>query len=139
MSLEGYLALVETRIQPGAWAAEITPIMAHYAMNQDFQLYNMLTVAQVLQAQGLFQPVGVWEIAPISFRQPVAHWVEAFYATNGFSRERMGADRVAAFDQAIRHLIDQYCPTGEVEQWIGARVIYGKPVALVKERLHIHY
>lgn len=124
----GYLALVETRIQPNAWDEESIPIIAHYSMNQDFQPYNMLTIAHDLQAQGLFQQVGVREIAPIRFRQPVAQWIEAFHATNGFSRERMGADRAAAFDQEIRQLIDQYCPTGEVEQWIGARIIYGKPL-----------
>lgn len=124
----GYLALVETRIQPNAWDEASIPIVAHYSTNQDFQPYNMLTVAQTLQEQGLFQQVGIQEIAPISFRQPVAHWIEAFHASNGFSRERMGADRAAAFDQEIRQLIAKYCPTGDVTQWIGARVIYGKPL-----------
>ena len=129
LSPNGYLALVETRIQPNAWDEASTPIVAHYSMNQEFQPYNMLTVAQALQEQGLLQLVGVHEIAPISFRQPTAHWIEAFHATNGFSRERMGADRAAAFAQEIRQLIDTYCPTGEVTQCIGARVIYGKPLA----------
>ena len=129
LSPNGYLALVETRIQPNAWDEASTPIVAHYSMNQDFQPYNMLTVAQTLQEQGLFQPVGVQEIAPISFRQPTAHWIEAFHATNGFSRERMGADRAAAFDQEIRQLIAHYCPSGAVTQWIGARIIYGRPLA----------
>lgn len=129
LSPKGYLALVETRIQPNPWDEAITPIIAHYSMNQDFQPYTMLTIARDLQAQGLFQQVGVQEIPPVSFRQPTAHWIEAFHATNGFSRERMGADQAAAFDQEIRQLIDNYCPTGEVTQWIGARVIYGKPLA----------
>lgn len=129
LSLNGYLALVETRIQPNPWDQAIIPIIAHYSTNQDFQPYNMLTIAHDLQAQGLFQQTGIQEIAPISFRQPTVQWVEAFHATNGFSRERMGAERAAAFDHAIRQLIDTYCPTGQVEQWIGARVIYGKPLA----------
>lgn len=129
LSPNGYLALVETRTQPSSWDAEITPIIAHYSMNQDFQPYNMLTVAQTLQEQGLFQQTGVQAVAPISFRQPVADWVEAIHATNGFSRERMGAARAAAFDQSIRQVMDKHCPTGVVEQWIGARIIYGKPLA----------
>lgn len=128
LSPNGYLALVENRIQPSAWDEELIPILAHYSMNQDFQPYNMRTVATALQEQGLFQPIGVQEIAPVSFRQPLTQWVEAFHATNGFSRERMGTERAAAFDQAIRPLIDNHCPSGEVEQWIGARVIYGKPL-----------
>ena len=129
LSSNGYLALVETRTQPNPWDEERAPIVAYSSMNQDFQPYTMLTIARELHAHGLFQQVGVQEITPLCFRQPAAQWIEAFHASNGFSRERMGADRTAAFDQAIRHLIDKYCPTGEVEQWIGARVIYGKPLA----------
>ncbi len=127
---EGYLALVENRIQPSAWADELGPIMARYSLNQDFQPYSMLSIAQELAERGLFQQHGVKEIPPVLFRQPVEHWIDAFHATNGFSRERMTAARTAAFDHAIRQLVVPHCSNGEVEQWVGARVIYGKPRAL---------
>jgi hypothetical protein len=128
LTSHGYLALVETHIQPNAWDEESMPIIAHYSMNLDFQPYSMLSIAYELQRLELFQQIGVKEIAPICFRQPLAQWIEAFHATNGFSRERMRAERAAAFDLAIRQLMVKYCPTGEVVQWIGARVIYGKPL-----------
>ena len=40
LSPNGYLALVENRIQPSAWHEAIIPIIAHDSMNQDFQLYS---------------------------------------------------------------------------------------------------
>jgi hypothetical protein len=119
---------VENRIQPSAWDEANTPIVAHYSMNQDYQPFNMLAIAAELQAHDLFALVGVKEMEPMLFRQLVDGWIEAFHAANGFSRERMGTARAAEFDQQIHQVIVKYCPTGEVEQWIGARVIFGKPL-----------
>lgn len=124
----GYLALVENVLAPTPWGAESGPIVARYSMNQDFQRYDMLSVAQELQRYGLFQPVGIRETQPMLFRQSVDAQVESFHAGNGFSRERMGVERAAAFDQEIRQLLVKHYPTGEVEQGVSARVIYGKPL-----------
>jgi hypothetical protein len=33
-----------------------------------------------------------------------------------------------ACDQELASVLLRYCPTGVVEQWIGARVIWGKPM-----------
>jgi SAM-dependent methyltransferase len=129
LSPNGYLALVENPGLPNAWDEASTPIVAHYSMNRDFQAYGMGTVTAELQKRGLFQRVGIREIAPVPFRQSVDSWIAGYHAGNGFSRERMGAVRAAEFDQAIHKVILTYCPTGEVERQIGARVIYGKPLA----------
>lgn len=128
LSPNGYLALVEECSPPSVWDNELTPLFAHYSTNQDFQSYNMLTVAAELQARGLFQQAGVMETQPVLFRQPVAAWVEAFHARNGFSRERMGDEKAAEFDQQLYDVIGKYCPTGQVEQLIAARVVFGKPL-----------
>lgn len=124
----GYLALVEIVLAPTSWGAESGPIVAHYSLNQDFQRYDMLSVAEELQSHGFFQSVGVQETPSMLFRQSVEAQVEAFHAGNGFSRERMGAESAAAFDQEIRQLLRKHYPSGEVEQGINARVIYGKPL-----------
>lgn len=129
ISPNGYLALVENSHLSAAWAEALMPIIAEYSMNQDFQPYSMVTVAQTLETHGLFRQVGVREAQPVHFRQPVDDWIMALHATNGFSRERMGEARAAEFDQKIRQMLVQSCPTGEVEEQIRARVIYGKPLA----------
>jgi hypothetical protein len=89
----------------------------------------MLTVADDLQKRGLFRQAGIIATQPVPFRQPLDAWVESFHAHNGFSRERMGAETAAGFDQQVRQIIAQYCPTGEVEQLMRARVVFGKPLS----------
>jgi len=129
LSPDGYLALVENPGLPCPWDEAITPIIAEYSLNRDFQPYSMGTIAQELETHGLFRQVGVHKAKPVPFRQTVDDWITAIHATNGFSRERMGEAQAAEFDQKIRAILFTYCPTGVIEQWIGARVIYGKPLA----------
>ena len=128
LSPNGYLALVENPVLPSNWEAAITPILAAYSMNQDYQPYSMTKIAQELQAHGLFQQIGMREAEPVRVRRSVDNWITAIHATNGFSRERMGETRADEFDRAVRKVMHSHCPTGEVEQWIGGRVIYGKPL-----------
>jgi hypothetical protein len=122
------LALVETREEPNEWDKAITPIRARFSMNQDFQPYNMLTIANELESRGLFERTGIVEAAPVLFRQSIDEWIESVHATNGFSRDRMGDALSAQVDQHLRAAIEPHCPTGDVVQWIGARVIFGKPI-----------
>ena len=128
LSPNGHLALVEELPQPNSWDKEIGPILARHSMNRDFQPYTMLTVANELQERGLFEQIGVIETEAVPFRQPLEGWIEAFHARNGFSRERMGEQRAAEFDREIRTTISKYCPSGEIELRLGARIVYGKPL-----------
>jgi trans-aconitate methyltransferase len=128
LSPNGYLALVENPGLPSAWDEAIMPIIAEYSMNRDFQPYSMVTVAQELQTHGYFRQVGTQEAKPIRFRQSVDDWITALHATNGLSRQRMGEARADEFDEKIRTILLTYCPIGTVEQWIAARVVYGKPL-----------
>jgi len=128
LSPHGYLALVEGRSPPGPWADELTLILAHYSMNQDFQPYNMGTIAAELQQRSLFRQVGVMETQPVRFRQSVDAWIASIHAGNGFSRDRMAPERAAAFDQHARTVMRKHCPTGVVDLPISARIIWGKPL-----------
>lgn len=124
----GYLALVELSSRSSAWADELRPFFARYSMNRDFQPYSMQTVADELQQHGLFVQHGVKETKPVLFRQPIDAWIEAIHARNGFSRDRMDIGDAAKFDQDVRRIVDKYCPDGEVEEQLYARIIFGKPL-----------
>lgn len=104
------------------------PKQFSYEYASMFQPYSMATVAQELERRGLFRQVGVRTAKPVPFRQSVEDWIIAIHAANGFSRERMGETKAAEFDQKLRRILVAYCPTGLVETWIGARVVYGKPL-----------
>jgi len=123
----GYLAIVEHLIPEPPWRAELTPILSRYSLNQDFRPYGMSTVIEALEKRGLFQQVGTEETELVPFQQPVDHWVEAFHARNGFSRDRMEPQAVLECDQKLRDVIIKYCLDGIVDQEIGGRVIWGKP------------
>ncbi len=129
LSNNGYLALVEKRSARDPWADELTPLLAHYSLNQDFQPYNMQTVATALAKHGYFRQVDVIETEPVASRQPIDNWIEAIHATNGFSRERMGPTQAARFDRQVRELLLKYCPDGEVLEEQRARILVGKPLA----------
>ncbi|MFN8444014.1 MAG: class I SAM-dependent methyltransferase [Caldilineaceae bacterium] len=129
LSSNGYLALVEEVHPANLWDAALTPLIIKYSTNRDFQSYNMLTVAAELEQRGVFQQVGVKETALVPFGQPLAHWIEAIHARNGFSRERMGTERAREFDQQVQAVMRRFFPDGEVVQQIGARIVYGKPLA----------
>jgi len=124
----GYLALVELRSLHDPWMDELKPLFAHYSMNRDFQPYSMDTVAAELVTYGLFHKVGVLETEPLSVCQPIDAWIEAIHARNGFSRDRMEPNQATAFDQQTRAVINAHCPTGEVQQQLWARIIFGKPL-----------
>ncbi len=129
VSANGYLALVEGRSFREPWAEELTPLLAHYSMNQDFRPYNMGTVATMLEENGYFRQVACIETSPVASRQPVDDWIEGIHATNGFSRDRMIPTQAAAFDRQVRELLLNYFPDGEVAEEHSARIIVGKPLA----------
>jgi SAM-dependent methyltransferase len=124
----GLLAIVEHWAQPNPWDAAISPILRRYSMNTDFASYTMRTVVEELQRRRLFLLHGTTEIAAEPFRQPVAAWAESFHARNGFSRERMEPAAAHAFDDALRAAIAPYVEHDMVEQRVGARVYWGKPL-----------
>jgi SAM-dependent methyltransferase len=131
LAADGYLALVETTSTPQPWHAAVANVLARFSLNQDFQPYNMQTVAQELAKRGLFQPVGEQSTPRMLFRQSIAEWVDHIHAGNGFSRDRMTPQVALTCDAELTRIMECYCPHGVVEQHIGARVIWGKPRAWV--------
>ena len=123
----GVLVIVEEYIQPKPGDTEIGPIISRYSMNKDYTPYNMSTIVAELEQRRLFELVGRYETAPVSFEQPVNAWIEAFHARNGFSRDRMDPQAATAFDQELRQIVAPYCPQGIVEQWVAARILWGYP------------
>ena len=128
LSSAGYLAIVDKKAQPNSWDAEIKPLFAEYSMNQDFQPYSMRTIAEELTARDLFKQIGIKEAQPHRVQQSVDEWIYAIHSSNGFSRDRMDKAKATAFDQKLRGVMNRHCPSGVVEQTIGAEIIFGKPL-----------
>jgi trans-aconitate methyltransferase len=128
LAANGYLAIVEETGPPQPWDDPISKVFARFSMNQDFPPDHTFTLEQELTARRLFQVCGEQKTEMELFRQPVAEWVESVHARNGFSRDRMDAQTARACDAELTQIMLQHFPTGVMEQQIGARVLWGKPI-----------
>ena len=121
---DGLLAIVSKRFSTAPWAAELEELIGQYSTNQDYEPYNL--VAE-LTSRGLFSQQGAQETAPVPFRQTVAAFVESCFSRNGFSRERMGAEKAQAFETAVTNLVQSYLSEDTFELQISGYVVWGKP------------
>lgn len=122
----GALAIVDQTASPTPWDDELQPIIDRYSTNREYRPYDLLAE---LSTRGLFHPAGERRTAPIAFSQTVAEYVESYHARNGFSRERMGPERAAAFDAAAAAVVSAHRPSGRVDLEIVGVVTWGAPAS----------
>lgn len=120
----GSLAIVGQETSPVPWADALQRLIDRFSTNRHYRPYDL--VAELV-ARDLFRRDGERRTAPVAFSQAVAEYVESFHARNGFSRERMGSARAAAFDAAVSGLVAGHCPSGRVELTIVGVVVFGRP------------
>jgi hypothetical protein len=82
--------------------------------------------AAELGRRGLFREVGRTTTAPVAYCQSLEQYVESFHSSVALSRERLGPERMAAFDAAARELISRHSG-GAVELRSFAEIVWGKP------------
>jgi SAM-dependent methyltransferase len=124
LTSNGVLAIVYDELLPNPWDAALRDIIQRHSTNQKFQPYNLI---DELALRGLFQQQGEQRPAPVPFTQSIDDYIESFHARNGFSRQRMSKDEADEFDAAVKALLADYCPSGEVTLQVTAQVAWGKP------------
>jgi SAM-dependent methyltransferase len=112
------------RIDGVAWWPDIAPLIPQYSTNTDYRPYDLLGE---LVSHGRFVVEGGATTAPVTIAQPVDDYVESWHSRNGFSRERMGAARAAAFDAALRGVLSPHVSRGQVEMVLQATLAWGRP------------
>lgn len=119
----GYPAIVEHDTVPDSWStlAEIVP---RYRTDGGYQPFDMIAH---LEQHGLFEPVGERRFGPVPFRQSIADRIESFHSRSGFSRERMGPDRAAAFDREAREILLRSSGDGMLSLPVVGSVVWGLP------------
>ena len=118
----------------GTFSAEETEIFGRYSVNQDFRPYSMI---DALIEHGFFEKQGERILEPMPWRPTIDEYMLSRYSQNGFSRDRMTDEHLAAFDGAMRTLIDKLCRDGTVALVnerlvleVSTKVIWGKPLRL---------
>ncbi len=124
LTANGRLAILGHSFTPQPWNETLFSIINHYSTNQDYQPTDLI---DELTIRGLFKEQGRQQTAPVTFTQSIEHYLESWHARNGLSRQRMGA-QAAVFDQEIRQLLLEHCPSGQVQTTLTGHVIWGKPL-----------
>jgi SAM-dependent methyltransferase len=126
LTADGLLAIVHDRrlIDP-PWGAELQALIAEFSTNRDYRAYD---VVSELSGRGLFRELGRRSFCD-SFTQSLDGYVESFHSRNGFSRDRMPADRARDFDARLRDLVLQHQPDGAVSGQVRTNVVWGRALA----------
>ena len=106
------------------WAAGLAEVIPRHTTNREYRRYDVI---DEVASRGLFREMGRRSTAPVEFAQSIDDYVESFHSRNGLSRQRMSAASQAAFDAAVRQLVQPCCPDGIVRRGIIAHVVWGAP------------
>ncbi|GCE04702.1 class I SAM-dependent methyltransferase [Dictyobacter aurantiacus] len=115
-----YLAMVERRITPDIWSL-LGDVVPRYRADFYFPW------SQEGQEQGLFQQVGQSTTEAYTLVQSLADVVESYHSRAGFSRERMGPVKAAAFDREAQQALLAAYPDGLVPFQVRAQITWGLP------------
>jgi len=120
----GSLALIYRRTQPMPWDNELRELRTHFSIHLDHRRPD--TVAE-LEARGFFHKQGEKETAPIAYIQSIDDFIAGLHSRSGFSRQLMGEQRAADFDQQVRALLLRHHSDGILPLHVVGTVTWGMP------------
>jgi SAM-dependent methyltransferase len=118
------LVILERMTVPPRWADELAGALSRYSTNRDYKPCNLV---EELCARTLFHVSGAIRTDPGQCLQPVADYVESFHSRNGFSRDRMTREDAAAFDAALRKMVQRHLREGLVPVATYVAMHWGRP------------
>jgi SAM-dependent methyltransferase len=124
---DGLLAVVEHGPRNVPWRDEMAGVIKSHSRSPDYDPdYSLINA---LRDASHFEPIGHTETAPITFRQPVAYYIEQFHSTSSLARELMSAEEAAEFDRAIQAVVAPWSDDGWLELTVVATIDWGRPLA----------
>jgi SAM-dependent methyltransferase len=134
----GYVVTILPRENPQPWDTDLQRILDQYTVNQEagalsFSLRGLtigdrsLDPIRWLESQGLFEKAGEKYTAPTLFQRSLDSYIESLHSRLGFSRERMGPESSAAFDEEVRSLVAPFCENNRIRVQVVGEVMWGKP------------
>lgn len=101
-------------------------IFSRYSTNKD---YAQINVVHELEVRGLFNREGERSVGPVSQAFTVDEYIESRHSQQSFSRERMGQERAAEFDNELRAVWAAKIGPGKFDIQISMSVVWGRPSA----------
>jgi ubiquinone/menaquinone biosynthesis C-methylase UbiE len=120
----GLLALIHRRTLPMPWNDELRSIHYQFVTRQGLR---GATIAEELEKRGFLHKLGQRETAPVLFQQSLDDFIEGLHSRSSFSRELMGPQKAAEFDQQVRALLLHVHPDGMMPLQVVGSVIWGTP------------
>jgi ubiquinone/menaquinone biosynthesis C-methylase UbiE len=124
MTDNAFLAIIDHGHHDLPWSAELTEILVRHSRSPDYD--PAFSLVGALCAGGLFELTGHAMTVPLSFRQPLASYIEQFHSTSSLARELMPAEESAAFDRAIADIVRPYAVDGILDLQAVADLTWGR-------------
>jgi trans-aconitate methyltransferase len=125
MTAGAYLAIIDQSHHEVPWRAELTEVIVRHSRSPGFD--PSFSVVDALRDEGLFDVAGYAVTTPVTFRQPVAAYVEHFHSTASLARELMSPAESAAFDRAITDIVAPWATGGALHMHVAAHLTWGRP------------
>jgi len=117
------LILADRREGPSPWSEALAGLFRRFSTNKDFEPFDLvdeLTARRYLAVEGRMSQ------RPEPFAQSIDDYVTSLHSQNGFSRDRMPAADLSAFDAAVRAAVTPYTRNGLLTVPVVARVVWGR-------------
>lgn len=121
----GWLVVVEHGVRGEPWREPLVEVIRRHSRSRAHD--PRFSLVDALCEGGFLELVGRVETAPVTFRQPVAEYVEAHHSTSSLARELMPAEEAAAFGAGVVAAVRPWTVDGELELPVAATVSWGRP------------
>lgn len=124
MTDSAFLAIIDHGHHDLPWSAELTEVLVRHSRSADYD--PAFSLIGTLCADGLFEIAGSAMTVPMSFRQPLASYIEQFHSTSSLARELMSAEESAAFDREVADIVWPYAVDGILDLRAVAHLTWGR-------------
>src|SRR5215469_9657667 len=124
MSDMAVLVIADRGYKQLAWRDQLTEIIIRHTRSPDFD--PGFSLAGELSKQGLLQVTGQASWSE-PFRQSIEAYIEQFHSTSSLARKWMQEAESAAFDAAVRTIVEPYSTDGMLDMQVVAELAWGRP------------
>jgi len=122
----GCLAVVNSQTETSPWDDELRQLISRYSTNEGWRPLDMIGA---LTERRLFEELGETRTPPEPWNQTVDDYVESVHSRSNLSRERMKPEDAAAFDAALRGIVEPHAENGVLQLRVVGHVVWGRPLA----------
>jgi SAM-dependent methyltransferase len=124
MTANAFLAVVDHGHYDQPWQAPLDEVIRRHSRNPLFD--KTYSAPDELASAGLFEIAGQAKTAPVSFRQPVEHYVEYLHSTSSLARELMSEQEADDFGRAVEQVVRPYASDGQLTPTVVAKLTWGR-------------